>query len=135
VPIVDAGKNWKIKAGETTYDLWKFIEAINEQINITTSSEDKKLGYFFCKPCEGDNILATKFVNKVVFYLWNDVFKDYELPNAFKKADGHGHMSFNDFYTKQDECILQLMKNLKVQPDGQAEESEVIEELTEEIEA
>jgi hypothetical protein len=79
--------------------------------------------------------LATKFVNKVVFYLWNDVFKDYELPNAFEKADGHGHMSFNDFYTKQDECILQLMKNLKVQPDGQAEESEVIEELTEEIEA
>lgn len=135
VPIVDAGKNWKIKVGETTYDWWKFIEAINEQINTTTSSEDKKIGYFFCKPCEGDNILATKFVNKVIFYLWNDVFKDYELPDAFKKADGHGHMSFNDFYTKQDECIHQLMKNLKVKPDGQAEEPEVIEEPIEETEA
>lgn len=143
MPIYDAGKNWKIKVGETTYDWWKFIDAINDQINITTSSEDKKLGYFFCKPCEGDNILATKFVNKVIFYLWNDVFKDYELPVAFNYGDSKkkpanspsDHMSFNDFYTDKNACIHQLMKNLKVKPDGQAEEPEVIEEPTEEIEA
>lgn len=143
MPIHDAGKNWKVKVGEATYDWWKFIDAINEQINTTTSSEDKKLGYFFCKPCEGDNILATKFVNKVIFYLWNDVFKDYELPVAFNYGDSKkkpanspsDHMSFNDFYTDKNACIHQLMKNLKVQPDGHAEEPEVIEEPTEEIEA
>ena len=138
MPIKEAkDKNYKIVLSDSNieYNWWDFISAINNVINEVTSSEDKKLGYFFCKPCDDKNITASQFVNKVIFYLWNDVFKDYELPNAFKKADGHGHMSFNDFYTKQDECILQLMKNLKVQPDGQAEESEVIEELTEEIEA
>lgn len=50
-----------------------------------TSSEDKQLGYFFCKPDEKSNdsdventvISAKRFVNKVIFYLWNDIFKDY----------------------------------------------------------
>ena len=134
-PIKDAGEGWKIQVEKSQYDWWEFLKAINEQIASTTSSEDKKMGYFFCKACNEGKINADKFVNKVIFYLWNDVFKDYELPDAFKKADGHGHMSFNDFYTKQDECIHQLMKNLKVQPDGQAEETEAIEEPTEEIEA
>ena len=121
-PIQDAGKNWKILVDNSQYDWWQFIDAINQQINITTSSEDKKLGYFFCKPCEGTTIKADKVVNKVIFYLWNDVFKDYDLPAAFnygdskKKPDGSTseHMSFNDFYTDQAACIHQLMKNLKV---------------------
>ena len=121
-PIRDAGKNWKILVENSQYDWWQFIDAINQQINITTSSEDKKLGYFFCKPCEGTTIKADKVVNKVIFYLWNDVFKDYDLPAAFnygdskKKPDGSTseHMSFNDFYTDQAACIHQLMKNLKV---------------------
>jgi 5-methylcytosine-specific restriction endonuclease McrBC GTP-binding regulatory subunit McrB len=121
-PIQDAGKNWKIQVENSQYDWWQFIDAINQQINITTSSEDKKLGYFFCKPCEGTTIKADKVVNKVIFYLWNDVFKDYDLPAAFnygdskKKPDGSTseHMSFNDFYTDQAACIHQLMKNLKV---------------------
>ena len=121
-PIQDAGKNWKILVENSQYDWWQFIDAINQQINITTSSEDKKLGYFFCKPCEGTTIKADKVVNKVIFYLWNDVFKDYDLPAAFnygdskKKPDGSTseHMSFNDFYTDQAACIHQLMKNLKV---------------------
>jgi hypothetical protein len=121
-PIQDAGKNWKILVENSQYDWWQFIDAINQQINITTSSEDKKLGYFFCKPCEGTIIKADKVVNKVIFYLWNDVFKDYDLPAAFnygdskKKPDGSTseHMSFNDFYTDQAACIHQLMKNLQV---------------------
>ena len=121
-PIQDAGKNWKILVENSQYDWWQFIDAINQQINITTSSEDKKLGYFFCKPCEGTTIKADKVVNKVIFYLWNDVFKDYDLPAAFnygdskKKPDGSTseHMSFNDFYTDQAACIHQLMKNLQV---------------------
>lgn len=41
--------NWKICIGANEYDWWSFIEKINLQIGSTTNSEDKKLGFFFCK--------------------------------------------------------------------------------------
>lgn len=127
VPIKEAkDKNYKIvlSGSNIEYDWWDFISAINNVINDVTSSEDKKLGYFFCKPCDDKNITANQFVNKVIFYLWNDVLKDYEMPKEFeygetkKKEDSSksNHMSFNDFYTDQEKCIRQLMENLGVKP-------------------
>lgn len=108
---------------------WKFIQAINIKIEDATKSEDKKLGYFFCKPdkkAEGANeneqntiISAETFVGKVVFYLWQDVFKDYGFKSdIFKKEDGK-RLAFHDFYpdniepdeTKNPEAIdLDLLK-------------------------
>ena len=82
---------------------WQFILAINEKIANATSSDDKKLGYFFCKPkTQGSKeIDAERFVGKVVFYLWNDVFKDED--NAiFKVVEGKGDPSFDTFYTEDD---------------------------------
>ena len=82
---------------------WQFILAINEKIANATSSDDKKLGYFFCKPKtqESKEIDAERFVGKVVFYLWNDVFKDED--NAiFKVVEGKGDPSFDTFYTEDD---------------------------------
>lgn len=85
---------------------WDFIKAINKQIEDATKSEDKKLGFFFCKPDkkanDGDDrntiISAETFVGKVVFYLWQDVFKDYGFKsNIFKRAD-NSKISFHDFY-------------------------------------
>ncbi len=85
---------------------WDFVKAINKQIEDATKSEDKKLGYFFCKPdkkaVESDEcntiISAETFVGKVVFYLWQDVFKDYGFKsNIFKRAD-NSKISFHDFY-------------------------------------
>ena len=78
------------------------------------------LGYFFCKACNG-KINAEKFVNKVVFYLWNDVFKDYELSNkAFDDVDGK--LNFNKFYTPSGEAneatIKTLLENLEVENDA-----------------
>lgn len=61
-----------------SFDWWKFLEKVNEAIDEATSSEDKKLGYFFCKGDKQKEISADKFVSKVLFYLWTDVFKDYE---------------------------------------------------------
>ena len=129
-PIVDAGKGWTIEVGNNQYDWWKFLDAINAQINDTTSSEDKKMGYFFCKACPEGKINADKFVNKVVFYLWNDVFKDYELPTAFKK-EGDGYFCFNDFYTAPEATINQMMKNLKVKAIGEPEETPATESTEE----
>ncbi|MCQ2237049.1 MAG: hypothetical protein MJZ18_08675 [Bacteroidales bacterium] len=67
--------DWAIQLNGYECDWWEFIEALNQQIFDTTESEDKQLGYFFVKAKDGV-IDADTFVNKVVFYLWNDVFKD-----------------------------------------------------------
>lgn len=80
--------NWSIIANDNEYDWWSFLTKINEQIGSTTNSEDKKLGFFFCKAVDG-KISADTFVGKVIFYLWNDVFKDFGFDNAiFNDEDG-----------------------------------------------
>lgn len=116
MPIHDAGENWTIALSDVEYDWWDFVEKINNVIGNMTSSEDKKLGYFFCKACNG-KINAETFVNKVVFYLWNDVFKDYELSDkAFQ--DGAEKLNFNKFYTPSGDAneatIKTLMENMGV---------------------
>lgn len=78
--IKDEGKGFKIKVGEDgpEYDWWKTIYALNEKILSATKSSDKQIGYWFAKLPEGETVIdAERFVSKVVFYLWNDVFKDY----------------------------------------------------------
>ena len=82
----------------TEYDWWKFLDTINGLISGATKSEDKQLGYYFARPDKGGTaISAAKFVNKVLFYLYNDVFKDYDLPPKFAKPDG-GKFAFKDFF-------------------------------------
>lgn len=70
-------KNWKIEADTQMYSWWSFIQKINDEIYDKTNSEDKKLGYYFCKSINGV-IRVETFVSKVLFYLWNDVFKDFD---------------------------------------------------------
>lgn len=85
---------------------WEFIQKINEKIEGATKSEDKKLGYFFCKPDKKANdtdkentiISAETFVGKVVFYLWQDVFKDYGFKSDIFKKEGNARLAFHDFY-------------------------------------
>ena len=48
--ISDAHKNWTIHFGDEACDWWEFIKQMNKIIAKETSSDDKKLGYFFCKP-------------------------------------------------------------------------------------
>ena len=82
---------------------WEFIKTINEKIASATSSDDKKLGYFFCKPKKkGDKEIDSEtFVGKVVFYLWNDVFKDEENL-IFKVTEDKANPSFDAFYTENE---------------------------------
>lgn len=48
-----------------------------------------------------DIIKADRFVGKVLFYLWNDVFKDYEFcDSVFNDADGN-KITFDKFYTAE----------------------------------
>lgn len=104
--------NWKISVGTNEYDWWSFIEKINLQIGSTTNSEDKKLGFFFCK-AENGYISPETFVGKVIFYLWNDVFKDYGFDGTiFKDTDG-GTLSFDKFY-KADRSGKAIVQNEKI---------------------
>lgn len=91
---------WQIEANGEKFDWWNFVQAINDKIAAATESDDKKLGYFFCKAKDGI-IDAEIFVGKVIFYLWNDVFKD-EDAEIFKLADGV-QATFDQFY-KEDEA-------------------------------
>ncbi len=98
LPIYDAEKGWNIEVNNKLYGWWNFLELMNDKIGSTTNSEDKKLGYFFCKPQDGI-IDAKTFVGKVIFYIWNDVFKDFaeEAGDLFKDVDGK-LLSFDKFY-------------------------------------
>lgn len=101
-PIVkgrdNSGKelDWKIKIGQNVCAWWDFLEKINAVIGTMTSSADKKLGFFFCKAEDGI-ISAETFVSKVIFYLWNDVFKDYGFEGSIF-SDSEGTLDFDKFY-------------------------------------
>ena len=129
-PISNAQLGWKIEADGMLYDWWEFLERINREIGATTNSEDKKLGYFFCKAKEG-RISAETFVGKVVFYLWNDVFKDYELSNSFFDDGEGGKLTFDKFYFVEDnetriaeESISLFLSNLGVEAEESVENEE-----------
>jgi len=109
--------DWKVdvKMDEsgTLLPWWDFIKKINEIVASMTSSADKQLGYFFC--CAKDGVIDEEtFVSKVIFYLWNDVFKDYGFEDASlfryttKDEDGKDaekDLSFPDFYDEEGEKV------------------------------
>lgn len=128
VPISDAGKKWMIEVDGAQYDWWKFLEAINDKVYHATYSEDKKLGYFFCKANDGV-ISADKFVSKVIFYLWNDVFKDTEFEGDTFKDENGEKLSFDKFYDVENNQvkvngtkIVKFLSNLKLNPDSEDDE-------------
>ncbi len=109
--------DWKVDINMddsgTLLPWWDFIKKINEIIASMTSSADKQLGYFFC--CAKDGVIDEEtFVSKVVFYLWNDVFKDYGFEDASlfryttKDEDGKDvekDLTFPDFYDEEGEKV------------------------------
>lgn len=115
VPIKNANLGWEIKFGDCEIDWWKFLVKINKVVKSVTNSADKQLGYFFVKLNEGETeISADLFVNKVAFYLWNDVFKDCELDgDAFKitREDGDGVLAFEDFFKEDGSINEDVLKN------------------------
>ena len=120
LPIEDAEKGWKIKVNGNEYDWYKFLEAINKEVLGLTHSEDKQLGYFFAKA--KDSIIdAETLVNKVYFYLWTDVFKDYdyESQKAFRKPNSNEPIAFKDFFRKGQELdetmAEQVLINLELE--------------------
>ena len=110
--------DWKIKVGEdNSYDWWEFLKAINYKIDKMTSSADKQLGYFFCLADRNGEINIDTFVNKVAFYLWNDVFKDYAEDGSpllkYKKNEedkSESDLTFPDFFDQSGEIDKNVVK-------------------------
>ena len=53
-----------------------FLKKVNADIYRVTQSEDKQMGEFFIKPKNKDYITLDEFRSKVLFYLWDSVYKD-----------------------------------------------------------
>ena len=88
---------WAIEGATKKFSWWSFLEKINAQVGEVTQSEDKKLGFFFCKATDGV-ISAEKFVGKVIFYLWNDVFKNNGFDGPIFQDADRTELSFGKFY-------------------------------------
>lgn len=110
---------------ERRFDWWEFLKVINAAILNATKSEDKQLGYFFVKvPNNPGEISAEKFAGKVLFYLYNDVFKDYNYPDAVfaKKNQPAGgpkvKYSFKEFFDAKgqakDAMVAEFLENLGI---------------------
>lgn len=111
-PIKYMNTDWGIEVGANLYSWTSFQKEVNNRIFEATNSEDKMLGDFFVKP--NNNVISEKlFINKVLFYLWNDVCKDGD--GDIFKTDDNKDVKFSDLYDVNGSNTLQsMMKNLGV---------------------
>ena len=119
VPIdMSDAEQISVQIDEETSFLWSnFIAKINKQIHDATKSDDKKLGNRFVSPKdENGKLIISKeqFVNKVMFYLWTEVYKDeHESGNTIfksKEGDVDTIFSYNELFVKEGEYDLVKLK-------------------------
>lgn len=127
--------NWMIDIDGNLYDWWTFVKTINKHVFDTTNSEDKQLGFFFCKAKNGI-ISAETFVCKVIFYLWNDVFKDFGFDSSIfadKEDEMNPKLSFDKFYMADGEAngakIKMFLANLGIMPTEEYSEGDNYESV------
>ena len=107
-----------ITMGEKKYRWIDFLKIVNEKIYDTTRSEDKQMGNFFIKK----SVDAQEFINKVMFYLWNEVCKEEvgTSRNFFRIAvEGSNEgkeFKFVDLFDKANtnDLLIGFMNHLKV---------------------
>ena len=134
IKIKDAGENFKIVfSNGNTYDWWGFVSAINERIEGgEIQQEDKKLGYFFAKA--KDKVITPKvLLSKVLFYLYNDVFKDFGLDEDFFKDENGETMSFASYFDNNGQINEGLVERFVTNLDLGSESTnytDVVDELT-----
>ena len=112
-PIKYKNINWVIDIEGSKYLWTSFQREINKRIFDATNSEDKMLGDYFVNPTDG--VITEKILlNKILFYLWNDVCKDGE-GDIFKTADNED-VTFSDLHSDGGkDKLIAMMKYLKVQ--------------------
>lgn len=109
MPIGYKNNNWTIEIGEKKYNWVEFQHKINESIYAVDNSEDKQLGdYFVNADRTGNKISADTFLNKILFYIWNDVCKD-DPDQIFQWIDDKQTKSikFSEFFEGDRDTKLQ----------------------------
>lgn len=116
-----------ISLGEKEYNWHEFLKMVNELIRKATDSEDKQMGNFFI---DGD-VDESQFINKVMFYLWNDVCKEeFGTKNNFFRyyTDSNGtekEFSFNDLFgTDAHNILVKFMVHTGFKDDGEQPNNE-----------
>lgn len=109
IPIKKADANWNIvldvikgksnlpdhitNSPDFTYpnviQWWEFVKSVNVCIDKVNQSSDKKLGAHFIDIESSKAVDAEMFVCKVVFYLWNDIYKIVEESKSIFNFDYH----------------------------------------------
>ncbi len=132
IPIDYTKKQWQIEVGGVRY-LWAdFLRKINPLIHTLTDSADKQMGYFFAKAdkkasdesIENDLISEDIFLNKVLFYLWTDVLKDFDAgQEPFIDSETNTTYNFSDFFDPQKgkTKIAEFVSKLELTPVGNGE--------------
>ena len=112
-PIKYKNINWVIDIEGSKYLWTSFQREINKRIFDATNSEDKMLGDYFVNPTDG--VITEKILlNKILFYLWNDVCKDGD-GDIFKTADNE-EVTFSDLHGDGGtDKLIAMMTYLKVE--------------------
>ena len=109
-----------ITVDDKSYNWHDFLENVNQRIVKATDSEDKQMGNFFITR----NVEEDEFVDKVMFYLWNDVCKEeFRTDNNFfrnytddKKTESK-EFTFNELFgDNRVNLLLKFMEYLGVEP-------------------
>lgn len=118
----EKSKEFTITIDGSKYNWPKFLEAVNMRIFGATDSEDKQMGNFFIN----GNVDERQFIDKVMFYLWNDICKEeYRTTNNFfryytddKKTETK-EFSFNELFGSDAKILLKgFMVFLEVDPEA-----------------
>jgi hypothetical protein len=92
------------------------IEVINYNIMTLMHNADKQIGNRFISLPEGQTEISSDvFFNKVMFYLWSEIYKDYyEDEDSIFRYKGN-NISFEDIASagNRDEIIVAILKSLK----------------------
>lgn len=109
--------DWKFQIGDNLYSWGQFLGKINPEIYTLTESSDKQMGYFFAKADNATGIISEDvFLNKVLFYLWTDVFKDFDVSSElFKNKKANRSFRFTDFFEDTD-ALSNFIANLGLTP-------------------
>ena len=120
----------KSKTSDLSFRWIDFIDKINKRISsIPHLGEDKQIGNYFIKGRESGGELVIgldDFVHKVIFYLWNDVFKDEEKDNNNIFKEGVSYQSFFPVEKSSPELIKDILENIELTTSSDEVENENI---------
>ena len=141
IPIDTKKEKWSIEADGTLFSWSSFLDYANGRIEDANHSEDKMLGFYFCKATKKENenddkptvITADTFVSKVLFYLWNDVFKDFSEGESVFPPD----MPFRYFFKSNGDVdeprVAELLIKREIEVSGELETTEEDEDGNSEL--